>query len=133
LKIRLEDHLPFVTVTLGRGTREVVLERVLLDTGSAATMFAVDEVARLGIVPEPADRIRRVVGVGGSEFVIEKRLDRLILGEIEARELPIQVGAMEYGFEIQGLLGTDFFVQEGIVLDLGKLEVYLSSSGLRIG
>jgi hypothetical protein len=56
LKIRLEDHLPFVTVTLGRGTREIVLERVLLDTGSAATMFAVDEVARLGIIPEPADR-----------------------------------------------------------------------------
>ncbi len=59
MKIRLEDGLPFVTVKLGRGAEELVLERVLLDTGSAATVFAVDEIATLGIVPEPADRARR--------------------------------------------------------------------------
>ena len=126
MKIRLEDHLPFVTVTLGRGVQEVVLEKVLLDTGSAATMFAVDEVAVLGIVPEPTDRIRRVVGVGGSEFVISKHVERLGLGEIEVQDFSIQVGAMEYGFPIQGLLGTDFFVQARVVLDLGKLEIYTS-------
>jgi hypothetical protein len=49
LKVRLEDRLPFVTVKLGRGTEELVLERVLLDTGSATTVFAVDEIAILGI------------------------------------------------------------------------------------
>jgi len=63
-------------VTLGRGGQEIALERVLLDTGSAATLFAIDEVAALGIVPEPTDQIRRVVGVGGSEFVITKRIER---------------------------------------------------------
>ena len=133
MKIRLEDRLPFVTVTLGQGTQEIVLERVLLDTGSAATLFAVDEVAKLGVVPEPTDQIRRVVGVGGSEFVIAKRVERLVLGEIEARDFPVQVGAMDYGFPIQGLLGTDFFVQARVVLDLGELEVYSSPLGRRIG
>lgn len=33
MKIRLEDGLPFVTVKLGRGAEDLVLERVLLDTG----------------------------------------------------------------------------------------------------
>jgi hypothetical protein len=94
VKIRLEDRLPFVTVFLRQGEREVTLDRVLLDTGSAATLFAVDEVTKLGIVPEPTDQIRRVVGVGGSEFVITKRLERLVLGDFEIRDLPIQVGAM---------------------------------------
>ena len=133
MKIRLEGRLPYVTVKLGQGTHEIVLEKVLLDTGSAATMFSVDEVAKLGIVPEPTDQIRRVVGVGGSEFVIAKRIERLMLDEIEARDFPIQVGAMDYGFPIQGLLGTDFFVQARIVLDLGELELYSSSRGRRIG
>lgn len=123
MKIRLEDRLPFVTVTLGRGTREIVLDRVLLDTGSAATLFSVDEVAKIGIVPEPTDQVRRVVGVGGSEFVLTKRIERLVLGNIETREFPIQVGAMEYGFPIQGLLGVDFFVQSSVVIDLGRLEI----------
>lgn len=126
MKIRLEDRLPFVRVTLGRGAQEVVLERVLLDTGSAGTLFSVDEVARLGIVPEPTDQVRRVVGVGGSEFVLTKRIERIAVGDLELRDFPIQVGAMEYGFPIQGLLGTDFFVQASLVIDLGRLEVYSS-------
>lgn len=132
MKIRLEDRLPFVTVKLGRGrgTEELVLERVLLDTGSAATVFAVDEIATLGIVPEPTDRIRRVVGIGGIELVLAKRIESLALGDIQVRDFPIQIGAMKYGFPIQGLLGTDFFVQARVVLDLGFLEVYPSSSGL---
>jgi hypothetical protein len=125
--IRLEDRLPFITVTLSQGDKEVVLERVLLDTGSAATLFSTDEVEKLGIVPEPADSLRRVVGVGGSEFVLAKRIERLALGEVEMRDFPIQVGAMDYGFPIDGLLGTDFFVKAALVLDLGKLEVYPSA------
>lgn len=129
MKIRLEDRLPFVTVKLGRGTEKLVLERVLLDTGSATTVFAVDEIAILGIVPEPTDRIRRLVGIGGIELVLAKRIESLALGDIQVQDFPIQIGAMKYGFPIQGLLGTDFFVEAGVVLDLGLLEVYPSSSG----
>jgi hypothetical protein len=115
----LEDGLPFVTVKLGRGAEELVLERVLLDTGSAASVFAVDEIATLGIVPEPADRVRRVVGIGGIELVLSKRIESLALGDIQVRDFPIQIGAMKYGFPLQGLLGTDFFVQARVILDLG--------------
>ena len=124
MKIRLEGGLPFVTVKLGRGTEELVLERVLLDTGSAATVFAADEIATLGIVPEPANRVRRVVGIGGIELVLSKRIESLALGDIQVRDFPIQIGAMKYGFPLQGLLGTDFFVQARVVLDLGLLEAY---------
>ena len=131
LKIRIEDRLPFVTVTLAQGDRAIVLEHVLLDTGSAGTMFSVDELATLGIVPEPNDALRRVVGVGGSEFVLAKKIERLALGDIELREFPIQVGAMDYGFQIQGLLGTDFFMQAGVVLDLARLKVYPGSRSPR--
>jgi hypothetical protein len=49
-----------------------------------------------------------------------------VLGEIEVQDFSIQVGAMDYGFPIQGLLGTDFFVQARVVLDLGTLEIYPS-------
>ncbi len=131
MKIRIEDRLPFVAVTLGQGEREIVLEHVLLDTGSAGTMFSVDELAKLGIVPEPNDALRRVVGVGGSEFVVAKKIERIALGEIEVPEFPIQMGAMDYGFPIQGLLGTDFFIRAGVVLDLARLEVYPSSLSRR--
>lgn len=133
LKIRLEDRLPFVAVTLSLGRNSLVLDRVLLDTGSAATMFSVDEVGKLGMAPEPHEPIRRVVGVGGSEFVVLKRIERLALGELELADFPIQIGAMDYGFPIQGLLGTDFFVQAGVVLDLKNLRVYPGAADVGTG
>lgn len=83
----------------------------------------------LGIVPEPTDRIRRVVGIGGIEVVLAKRIESLALGDIQVRDFPIQIGAMKYGFPLHGLLGTDFFVHARVVLDLDLLEVYPSSSG----
>jgi hypothetical protein len=86
MKIRLEGGLPFVTVSLSHGERELTLDRILLDTGSGATVFSADEVSHVGIVPEPSDVLRRVVGVGGAEFVFSKRIGRLALGGLEASD-----------------------------------------------
>jgi len=123
MKIRLEGGLPFVTVSLTHQGGELILDRVLLDTGSGASVFAVDEVARLGVVPEPADVLRRVVGVGGTEFVFSKRVGKLALGNLEAEDFEIQIGAMDYGFPIQGLLGMDFLLRSAAIIDLGRLEI----------
>lgn len=123
MKIRLEGGLPFVTVSLTHQGRELVLDRVLLDTGSGASVVAADEVARLGVVPEPTDVLRRIVGVGGTEFVFSKRVGKLVLGNLEAEDFEIQVGAMDYGFPIQGLLGMDFLLRSAAIIDLGRLEI----------
>jgi len=125
MKIRLEGGLAFVEVTLTHKGRSLSLQNVILDTGSAATLFSADEVAKVGVVPEPQDPIRRVLGVGGSEFVFSKQIEKLVLGEMELAAFPIQVGAMDYGFPLQGLLGMDFFLQSKAVIDLGTLEIRL--------
>ncbi|HEY4562553.1 MAG TPA: hypothetical protein VIJ36_06215, partial [Thermoanaerobaculia bacterium] len=59
---------------------------------------------------------------------LAKRIESLALGAIQVQDFPIQIAAMKYGFPIQGLLGTDFFVEARAVLDLGLLEVYPSLS-----
>lgn len=38
-------------------------------------------------------------------------------------EFLIQIGAMEYGFPIQGVLGMDFLLKTAPVIDLGELEI----------
>jgi predicted aspartyl protease len=123
MKIRLEGGLPFVTVSLTYRETELTLDGVLLDTGSGASVFAADEVARLGLVPEPTDVLRRVVGVGGAEFVFSKRVEKLTLGDLSAENFEIQVGAMDYGFPIQGLLGMDFLLRSAAIINLGRLEI----------
>lgn len=98
MKIRLEGGLPFVTATLRYEGRELSLEQVLLDTGSGGSVFAADDVSRLGLLAGPQDPIQRIRGVGGTEFVFAKQLDALLLGHLQVDAFKIQVGAMDYGF-----------------------------------
>jgi hypothetical protein len=99
------------------------LDRVLLDTGSDSSIFATDELAALGLVPEPGDRLRRIAGIGGREYVLTKRVEKLTVGPMEMPGFDIQMGAMQYGFPIQGVLGMDFLLKTAAIIDLGELEV----------
>jgi len=123
VRIRVEGGLLYVSAELVYRSQKLTLNEVVLDTGSAATLFSADEASRLGLVPDLNDPIRRIRGVGGSEFVFSKQLDSLSLGDLALTDFPIQIGAMDYGFPIQGLIGLDFLMQAGAVIDLVKLEL----------
>ncbi len=129
MKLRLDGRLPFLSVTLGFRKKELQLDRVLLDTGSAGSVFAADRVDVLGIEPEGSDRIRRVLGVGGSEFVYSKRIDTLAVGEMSVADFEIQVGAMRYGFPLDGIVGMDFLLATRAIIDLGAVELRMPETG----
>lgn len=123
VKLRIEGGLPFVTIEIGWGQSSLKLESVLLDTGSASTVLSADHVGALGIKLEPDDPIHRIVGVGGGEFVYCKRLPWVSMGSCRALDVPVEIGAMAYGFRIDGILGMDVMQQVGLVIDLHRLEV----------
>lgn len=68
MNLRLQDGLPFVEVTLDDQGQRLVLPEVLLDTGSTGSLFAADELLKIKVCLEPHDPLRRIRGVGGSEF-----------------------------------------------------------------
>src|SRR5215510_2966049 len=124
MNIQVRDGLLYVTVTLLYGGRQLDLANVLLDTGSAGTLFAVDQVVAVGLQYEADDPVQRIRGIGGAEFVFIKRIDRLSVGELQVTDFEIEVGAMDYGFAIDGIVGTDFLLRVGAVIDLSRLEIY---------
>ena len=123
MNIRVRDGLPYVAATLMYRGRQLELENVLLDTGSAGTIFSTDKLLSIGLGYDADDMVRRIRGVGGAEFVFSKLVDRLSLGELQVNDFRIEVGAMDYGFDIDGIFGMDFLVQVGAVIDLSRLEV----------
>ena len=127
MNIQVRDGLPYVTVTLLYGGRQLELANVLLDTGSAGTLFAADQVVAVGLQYEADDPVQRIRGIGGAEFVFVKRIDRLSVGELQVSDFAIEVGAMDYGFAIDGIIGTDFLLQVGAVIDLSRLEIHRAS------
>lgn len=122
VNLRIERGLPFVSLEIGWQQAAMTLRSVLLETGSASTVLAADSVAPLGIRLEPEDPIHRIVGVGGGEFVFCKRIPRLALGSCRALDMLVELGALDYGFPIDGILGLDFMRQVGLVIDLGRLR-----------
>ena len=121
MKLRIEQGLLFTTVVLHYRERSLVLGRVLVDTGSAGTVFQVDQLEVIGLVQEPQDLIHRIYGVGGEEFVFSKEIEQLAVGELVARPFRIEIGALAYGLELDGILGLDFLLHVGAVLDLSRL------------
>lgn len=121
LSIRYE--LPFVTVTIRYKGRNLELDNVLLDTGSAGTLFHVERLMTVGLLMEPEDMIRRIRGVGGTEFVFSKRVDELAVGDLSVSHFDIEVGAMDYGFDLDGIIGLDFLRAVRAKFDLGALTI----------
>jgi predicted aspartyl protease len=128
MRLTLKDNLPFVQVTVTYQDAELTISDVLLDTGSAATILAADQVARIGIAPEPPDVLYTIRGVGGIETVFTRRIERLRIGQREVTDFELEVGGMDYGFEIQGILGMDFLVQAGAIINLQDLSLEFASA-----
>jgi len=122
-KITITGRLAFVSVTLGANGKTVDLSNILLDTGSAATIFKTDDLSPLGITLNKNDIIREVVGIGGSELVVEKQVEAIIVGEIEISPFTIQVGDINYGYTINGILGLDFLRRAEVIVDFKNLEI----------
>jgi hypothetical protein len=94
INFELRKKLPFISITaLHSSGIEFKIDNVLIDTGSAT--FALDYVRKFGSESEPEDKVRKIVSVGGSEYVIEKRIDALIIDSVSIEDSIIQVGDMK--------------------------------------
>ena len=123
MSIRLFSLLPYVQVELFHQGRTLTLDQVLIDTGSERSVFSSDEMSSIGIKPSPEDRVSRMAGIGGYEWVCWKRLDQIDLGEFSVPDFEVQIGSMNYGFPIQGIIGMDFLLRMRAIIDLDKLEL----------
>ncbi|MEJ2264893.1 MAG: retropepsin-like aspartic protease [Anaerolineales bacterium] len=122
----LKDNLPFIPVTVAYQGETITIPDVLIDTGSATTILSADMVRRIHIIPSPEDVLYRIRGVGGGEVVFSRSVDFLQVGEKQLTAFEIEVGGMDYGFDIRGILGMDFLMQAGAILDLQAMTIEFS-------
>ncbi len=95
MRLQLRDNLPFIAITIIHQGKKINIKNVLIDTGSGGTIVAADVLSKIGVVPQAEDTLHTIFGVGG----------------------------MDYGFNIQGILGMDFLTSAGAIIDLNKLEI----------
>ena len=123
MRIRLENGLPVVSGSITIAGKTVELLHALLDTGSGGTLVSADRLLEVGVEADPTDRIVSVRGVGGIEFVVRKPASAIRLGDLTVSDVPVQIGSMNYGFDLDAIVGTDVLHAVGAVIDLGALEL----------
>lgn len=124
MKIRLLDGQPFVRATITFRSQTLALDNMLLDTGSAGTLLSAERIAPIGIVAEAEDNIHQIRGVGGVEFVFSKFIDRVTVDRLQLSNFEVEIGLLDYGFPLDGIIGLDFMVQVGTIIDLKRMELY---------
>jgi len=115
--------LVYVTATLTYRGTTVEIPDILVDTGAASTVINADLAADAGIYLEAADQLRRLRGVGGHEHVFLRHVDRFAVGDHGLDGFDVEIGEMDYGFDLGGIIGMDFLQAARAVIDLGKLTI----------
>lgn len=122
-KLIIEDGLLLTDIELTFRGQLLRLKLVLIDTGSGGTIISTDLAESVGIIAEEDDMIYRIIGVGGSEFVFSKRVDIMKIGEVETRDFILEVGAMNYGYDLDGIIGIDLLQQIKARINIDKLTL----------
>ena len=126
MKLELRHGIPFTEVILRNNGKEIASRNVVVDTGSASTIISAEIAVQLDMESGLNDSLNRVRGVGGTEFVYEKVIGCIEIGGITLENFKLQVGAMNYGFEIDALLGMDFLQACQLLVDCYKMEVRMA-------
>jgi predicted aspartyl protease len=123
VKLLLKDNIPFVNIQLKHNKNEVQITDVLVDTGSGTTILSADMVQKVQISPSPNDKLYVIRGVGGNEVVFARKVDKILIGDCSIENFEVEIGGMDYGFNINGILGMDFLLQSGAIINLADVNM----------
>lgn len=118
MKIEYQNGLLFVSLTLTYHGRTHSIDRVVLDTGAVQSLIDRDAVETLHLKPEQSDEIVTMMGIGGTETALRKRIDQLQFDDFVQTEPLIDFGNLEAHPGINGLLGADVLVNGRFIIDL---------------
>lgn len=129
MRLILEDELLFLDeITVSYKGKSVVIPKILVDTGSASTAIETDWLVDINIMDDdPNDRFVTVIGIGGSELMMHKTIE-LGVDTVVLPHFGVQIGRLQYGFGINGILGLDFLLMTKAFLDFESLVLTFRTS-----
>jgi predicted aspartyl protease len=123
MKLHLENGLLLTQAQIVHNNQNIEFKRVLVDTGSTGTVFSRRQLRACGLDVHISDTYSRILGIGGAEGVFLKCFDAVLCGQFRIEKFLGQVSFMDYGVELDAILGLDFLCAVGAILDLKNLEL----------
>ncbi len=123
MQLILKNNHIFTTVTVAYKGMVTNISNILVDTGSTTTILSVDTVASIQIEPALEDVFHTIRGVGGTETVFMRTVDYLQVGKCSLQDFQVEIGGMDYGFNINGILGMDFLINAKAIINLPEMKI----------
>lgn len=122
IKLRYQNYLLFCSLNLKINNQNLHLENVLIDTGSATTLINADY-----ILLDGNEKIKNAQGIGGYEKILIKNFETLNLNDIELKNICLSIGDMDYGIDIDLLIGLDILKILNANINIRTMTLELNS------
>ncbi|MBM7573608.1 retropepsin-like aspartic protease [Aquibacillus albus] len=124
MKFDMDDHLPLVSVEIEYSGRKKIFGNVLLDTGCSSTILDTDLCEEIGLLLDLENAItRKMYGIGGTEIIIEQKVSGMIIDKFRLNNFTLQLGDVREKHGFDGIIGSDFFSSNKLIIDFKNLEV----------
>lgn len=124
MKFEMDDNLPLIAVQIEYNGMKKTFTNVLLDTGCSSTIFDTDLCENIGLMLDLENAItRKMYGIGGTEICIEQNVSSMNIGEFQLNNFTIQLGDVREMHGFDGIIGSDFFLANKLIIDFENLQV----------
>ena len=126
MNIKFINGLPIVSINLEHHQKSLQLDNVLLDTGSAKTIFDTDIVREIGLnIDYINGKTVKMYGVGGlSEICFQQNVDQIKIQDMPIKNFQIQLGITNETYGFDGILGSDVLLELKLLIDYSQMKVY---------
>lgn len=124
MRFEMEDYLPLVSIEIEYNGKKKSFSNVLLDTGCSSTILDTDLCEEIGLFLDLENAItRKMYGIGGTEICIEQKVSGMMLDKFHLNNFTIQLGDVREMHGFDGIIGSDFFLLNKLIIDFKNMEV----------
>ena len=121
MNFELKQGLIWLTFELIYEGNGVIIDKCILDTGSAATAIDIDLV---DFNYRKSAIVKRLFGIGGgTQEVVSQNVGKVIIGGKELNDIEIEFGDIQAELGINGFIGNDILSRFSILIDYQKQEI----------
>ena len=123
IDISFDGQLIYASLKLVYKGTSKVINKLVVDTGAANTLIALDKVEDIKLSYEDEDFITTFYGVSGPGDSFEKILDYVEFGSKRFSGYKVDFGSFSGGYDINGLIGLDLLKDAGVTIDLQGMRI----------
>lgn len=124
-RLQYKKGLLYTSIELKFQEKSIIIEDVIIDTGASHTIIATEYLEEMDIPFLDDDELVKATGYGGMVcYSVRKRLDEVRCGNLVINNIKLDFGVIDPEDRINGLIGLDFLIGVGSIIDLVDFNIY---------